>query len=65
MEPSGFAEHEDSNIIDTMLFCSRIFVVEYQKAETQPYRGPMARRIGIAADRQANLVLRTLLGESA
>ncbi len=61
----GFAEHADSNIIDTMLFCSRIFGVEYGKGETPPRRGPAAQRIGIAADLQANLFLQTLLGEIA
>jgi sulfur carrier protein ThiS adenylyltransferase len=60
---SGVAGYGDNNEIRTTRFSSKIFIVGDQETAAQPGVGLMAPRVGIAANHQANTVLRILLGE--
>ncbi len=60
---SGVAGYGDNNEIKTIRFSSKIYIVGDHKTPAQPGVGLMAPRVGIAAHHQANLVLRSQLGE--
>ncbi len=58
---SGMAGFGENNLITTKKIFPNVFVVGDHKAEAKPGQGLMAPRVGIAANHQANQVLRILL----
>ena len=58
---SGLAGLGDSNSIKTWRLSDRIFLVGDLKKESEPGRGLMAPRVGIAAHHQANIVVSLLV----
>jgi len=60
---SGLAGHLASNAIRTHRIRDNFYIVGDLESAAEPGRGLMAPRVGIAANHQANAVLRLLLGE--
>ncbi len=60
---SGMAGYETSNSIRTQKVRNNFYLIGDQKTAARPGCGLMAPRVGIAANHQANAVLRLLLGE--
>lgn len=60
---SGLAGYFSSNSIITQKIRDNLYIVGDNKSESKPGCGLMAPRVGIAANHQANMVLRLILGE--
>ncbi|CAH2212365.1 sulfur carrier protein ThiS adenylyltransferase ThiF [Tepidibacter aestuarii] len=60
---SGLAGYFSSNSIITHKIKDNLYIVGDNKSEAKPGCGLMAPRVGIAANHQANMVLRLILGE--
>lgn len=60
---SGLAGYFSSNSIITKKIKNNLYIVGDNKSESKPGCGLMAPRVGIAANHQANMVLRLILGE--
>jgi sulfur carrier protein ThiS adenylyltransferase len=60
---SGVAGYGDGNEIRVIRVTPRLFVVGDGRSEAGPGMGLMAPRVGIAANQQANTVIRVILGE--
>lgn len=60
---SGLAGYFSSNSIITKKMKDNLYIVGDNKSESKPGCGLMAPRVGIAANHQANMVLRLILGE--
>ncbi|WFD09521.1 sulfur carrier protein ThiS adenylyltransferase ThiF [Tepidibacter hydrothermalis] len=60
---SGLAGYFSSNSIITQKIKDNLYIVGDNKSESKPGCGLMAPRVGIAANHQANMVLRLILDE--
>jgi len=60
---SGIAGIGDGNAIRTVRFAPHVFIVGDLVTAARPGTGLMAPRVGIAANHQANIVVRLLVGE--
>lgn len=60
---SGLAGHFSSNTIQTKKLMGNLYMIGDDWAEAKPGCGLMAPRVGIAANHQANMVLRLIMGE--
>ncbi|WP_099188679.1 sulfur carrier protein ThiS adenylyltransferase ThiF [Tepidibacter mesophilus] len=60
---SGLAGYFSSNSITTQKIKNNLYIVGDNKSESKPGCGLMAPRVGIAANHQANMVLRLILDE--
>ncbi len=60
---SGLAGYFSSNSIITKKIKDNLYIVGDNTSESKPGCGLMAPRVGIAANHQANMVLRLILGE--
>jgi sulfur carrier protein ThiS adenylyltransferase len=60
---SGLAGYGSNNSIQTSRISSRLYLTGDGESEARPGNGLMAPRVGIAANHQANQVIRCILGE--
>ncbi|QGU00674.1 Sulfur carrier protein ThiS / Sulfur carrier protein ThiS adenylyltransferase [Candidatus Syntrophocurvum alkaliphilum] len=60
---SGMAGYFSNNLITTKKIRENFYLVGDDTSEAKPGSGLMAPRVGIAANHQANMVLRLILGE--